>query len=116
MAEYSVFMNTKDWCIRCLAPLSATTLFGRSRSPTTQAPAPAPAAALAASMSQPGGIGGLGAALAGAGLAGIPSNVGVLEKTTDNEDTKSDCSEKGPRRKSTTPQQYLGSHDESTND
>ena len=77
---------------------------------------PGMAAALAASMSQPGGMGGLGAALAGAGLAGLPSNVGVLEKTTDNEDTKSDCSEKGPRRKSTTPQQYLGSHDESTND
>ena len=81
---------------------------------------PGMAAALAASM---GGMGaglppGLGAALAAGGLTGplLPGSGGVLEKTTDNEDTKSDCSEKGPRRKSSTPQQYLGSHDESTND
>lgn len=33
------------------------------------------------------------------------------------EDNKSDCSEKGARRKSATPQQYLaGSQDEATND
>ena len=71
---------------------------------------PGMAAALAASMvNQPGGLVGLTGPL---NSAGGP----VLEKTTDNEDTKSDCSEKGPRRKSSTPQQYLGSHDESTND
>ena len=70
---------------------------------------PGMAAALAAAMvNQPGGL---------VGLTGPPNSGGpVLEKTTDNEDTKSDCSEKGPRRKSSTPQQYLGSHDESTND
>ena len=75
---------------------------------------PGMAAALAASM---GGMGaglppGLGAALAAGGLGALP----LPEKSADNEDTKSDCSEKGPRRKSSTPQQYLGSHDESTND
>ena len=55
------------------------------------------AAALAASM---GGMGaglppGLGAALAAGGLSGLPlpGNGGVLEKTADNEDSKSDCSE-----------------------
>lgn len=79
----------------------------------------------------PGGIAAAAAAasaaLAAAGISAPPPPLtpasasavtqasNLAANSSENEDTKSDCSEKQARRKSSTPQQYLGSQDESSN-